>query len=240
MQQFPVPIFSIPAAGGTMQAPEGNLRQGWCPRRETTIHDKLKIAYDLGRSMSMRSTAMDTGWSKSLVGKVATQIHNPPKQGTYKQNMDKQLEDHYICFSLLQEPELCFRKLAARAQKIGIQISASTICRRVNEMGFKSQKQQRTEKLTQRQKDRRVNFAKTVKESSLMRLPWVFSDECMVCINPQLKKVKVWPGLDIPSKWTGYSGYLKKVMVWACIRPNFKSRLRVDGSLTAEGYIRML
>ena len=102
-------------------------------------------------------------------------------------------------------------------------------------------KVQRKERLTQKHKKRRVDFSENIEGSELRSQPWMFTDECIVCSNPQLGTVKVLKGLNIPEKWEEYEGYPRKCMIWAYILPGFKSKLiRVQGTLNAEVYIHLL
>ena len=48
-------------------------------------------------------------------------------------------------------------------------------------------------------------------------------------------------GVNERDRFVEFEGYPAKVMVWACIGPGFKSDLiRVQGTLTAQGYVDML
>ena len=124
---------------------------------------------------------------------------------------------------------------------MGLQTSVTSVNRLALELNFKSVMPQKQEKLTQAQKDYRVTFCNDIRLWFGYYLPWVFTDESMLILNPLKKKLRVLRGVDVYEKFVEVSGYPAKVMVWAAVGPNFKSPLvRVTGNLTANEYQKLL
>ena len=149
---------------------------------------------------------------------------------------------HFVAFALVSNPQTSGRAIAEEAtEKLRVKTSKSTVNRIAQELHFDAVLQQKQEKLSEKQRDYRVHFCTQVRVWWGYYLPWVFTDECMMVLNPVKRRIRVLRGLDNPSKFVEVSGYPTKVMVWGCIGPNFKGPLlRIRGNLNADGYQKLL
>ncbi len=69
----------------------------------------------------------------------------------------------------------------------------------------------------------------------------IFSDESRFCQRDDSRRVWVKRGVYNLSTFTNEKKYEKGIMVWGSIGKNWISPLiRVDGTLTADGYIKLL
>ena len=108
-------------------------------------------------------------------------------------------------------------------------------------MHFDAVYQQKQESLSQTQRDYRVYFCKTITLWSGYMLPWVFTDECMLAVNPERRRLRVLRGVDSPEKFVDVQGYPIKVMVCGCIGQDFRGPLvRISGNLDAIAYQKLL
>ena len=149
---------------------------------------------------------------------------------------------HFVAFCLLVNPLASGRAIAEEAlAKLRVQISKATVNRLAQEMHFDAVYQQKQESLSQTQRDYRVYFCKTITLWSGYMLPWVFTDECMLAVNPERRRLRVLRGVDSPEKFVDVQGYPIKVMVWGCIGQDFRGPLvRISGNLDAIGYQNIL
>ena len=204
------------------------------------VDEMLRIAYDLGRGHSIRELGDEYHRSPSSVHRVkrlaSGEIERIP---TF--SYTRPLLMHFIGYCLLSNPLTTGKEIADRARDVGINTSASTVNRIAKDMSFDSVLSQKQEKLSDKHKLYRVQFCLAVPTSTLKDLPWVFTDETMLVLNPTKKRVRVLRGLDADEKFIDVQGYPHKVMVWAAIGPNFKSELiRVTGTLNAAAYQNLL
>ena len=108
-------------------------------------------------------------------------------------------------------------------------------------MNFKSVFTRKQEKLTYVQKAYRMKFCRRVQKWDGYLLPWVFTDETMLVLNPEKQKIRVIRGVDVDAKFCDVRGYPQKVMVWGAIGHNFKSPLvRISGTMKANDYQNLL
>jgi hypothetical protein len=73
-------------------------------------------------------------------------------------------------------------------------------------------------------------------------LPWFFSDECSIDLNPYRRSVYDIPGIRIAEGiFQDSSKYPIRIMIWGGITRNYKSPLvLVNGMMNAQKYIDML
>ncbi|KAH0795389.1 Transposable element Tcb1 transposase [Histomonas meleagridis] len=120
-------------------------------------------------------------------------------------------------------------------------MSESTVGRISAAIGFKAKYQQLKEKLTENKKEYRVRFAKEIPKTLPYLLPWCFSDECIIALEPYKRKVGVFTGIQCDEQYYEKEGYPIKIMVWGCISKDFKSNLiKIEGNLNAKSYQKML
>ena len=204
------------------------------------VDEMLRIAYDLGSGHSMRAVGGEyhrSPFSVHRVKRLATgDIERIPRL-----SYTRPLLMHFITYCLLSNPLTTGREIAERARDVGIDTSASTVNRLAKEMSFDSVLSQKQEKLSDTHKLYRVQFCTAIPMSPYQNLPWIFTDETMLVLNPNKRRLRVIHGVDVDEKFIDVKGYPHKVMVWAAIGPNFKSDLiRVTGTLNALSYQNLL
>ena len=80
--------------------------------------------------------------------------------------------------------------------KFDFHVSLTSICRITSELNILNKFQKPKEKLTVKQKENRLNFAKNFLSSPFYNLPIVFTDESMIALEPFRKKIKIIPLLN--------------------------------------------
>lgn len=209
-------------------------------KRKMTVNDMLKIAWKLGEHQSIRAVAAGSPWSPSSVHRV--------RQRTLAGTDDRDAVDisrgllaHFVAFSLFKNPLATGRSMFEAASEVGFKTSVATVNRIALEMSFKSVFTQKQEKLTMPQMAYRVWFCEQVKLWFGYLLPWVFTDESLLVLNPVKRKIRVVRGVEVDEKFFDVQGYPQKVMVWGAIGRGFKSPLiRVRGTLKAADYQQLL
>ena len=204
------------------------------------VDEMLRIAYDLGSGHSIREVGGEYHRSPSSVHRVK-RLATGDIERIPRLSYTRPLLMHFIAYCLLSNPLTTGSEIAERARDVGIDTSASTVNRVAKEMSFHSVLSQKQEKLSDTHKLYRVQFCTTVPMSSYQSLPWIFTDETMLVLNPNKRRLRVIRGVDVDEKFIDVKGYPHKVMVWAAIGPNFKSDLiRVTGTLNALSYQSLL
>ena len=151
------------------------------------------------------------------------------------------LRFHFVAWHLLKNPMTTNQAISECSKEFEFRMSKSTVGRISKKLGFQSHYQQPKEKLTQKQKNYRVEFATKIRYSFYYQLPWCFSDESMICCEPYRKKVRFIRNIECDNQFMEKQGYPIKLMVWACIGRDFKSNLlRIEGWLNANSYQKLL
>ena len=209
-------------------------------KRRLTVEGMLKAAHLLGQGNKMRDVADSVGFALSSVHMIkqrATGGVIPITEFEY----DRCLLAHFVAFCLFENPLATGRSICDEARKVGLQTSVTSVNRLALELNFKSVMSQKQEKLTETQKIYRVKFCDEIRSWFGFCLPWVFTDESMLVLNPSKKRLRVIRGVDVSDKFIDVAGYPAKVMVWAAVGRDFKSPLvRVTASLTAKEYQLLL
>lgn len=201
----------------------------------------LKVAFRLGRGEAMRDIGSSINRSPTTVYNIKTRATDDKE---YLEIFDytRAILAHFVAFCLFTNPQASGRSISEQAlAKLHVETSRSTVNRLSQEMHFDAVLQQKQEKLTQSQKDYRVYFCAAVRLWWGYGLAWVFTDECMLVLNPVKRRLRVLRGLDTPEKFVEVSGYPTKVMVWGCIGRDFRGPLlRISGNLDAIAYQKLL
>ena len=204
------------------------------------MSDKLKVAFEAGRGRTYREIEENTGISKSSVGRIISLMKNDHIE-TGKIDMISPLRYHFVAMHLLDNPFNTYGDISRLSNEFEFKMSISTVSRIARAMGFKARYQQPKEKLTEAQKRYRIEFATNIKKTFYFMLPWCFSDESMLCLEPYRKKIRIIPSVQCEEQFFEKQGYPIKVMVWGCIAKNFKSELlKIEGKLDANSYQKLL
>ena len=209
-------------------------------KHRLTITEMMQIAYDCGSGLSDRQTAKNRQHSPSTVGRIRKEVTG---EIVRRINFDgfPVLLSHFVAFSLLANPSATGQTIAEAAREAGLETSKASINRVAEKIHFHCIIKQKTERLTQRHKEYRLYFAENIVTWTGFYLPWVFTDESMLILNPVRKRIRVIRGLECEQKYVAMMGYPIKLMVWGAIARNFKSPLvRIEGKVTATTYQNML
>ena len=209
-----------------------------------SIDDMLKAAFSLGTGHSIRDVCQELSPPRSpaTIHKLKQRAMGCFEKKETAEDYTRPILGHFIAFCLFTNPEATGKEMAEKARTLlGIEVSKATVNRIAKEMHFDSVLSQKQEKLTPEQKAYRVHFCLSIPNWNSFNLPWIFSDETMIVLNPQKRRVRIIRGVDAPGKYIETVGYPTKLMVWGAIGLNFKSDLiRITGTLNAQGYQNLL
>ena len=209
-------------------------------KRYMSIDDMIKAAYHLGNGATIRDVASSVNRSPTAVHRVK-QLAEGRVAMREELNFDRVLLSHFVAFCLLENPMASGNSICRAAGQIGLQTSTASVNRIAHELHFASYFTQKQESLTKEQKVYRVEFCRKIQLWQGFLLPWVFSDETMLVLNPTKSRIRIIRGIDSEAKYISVRGYPAKLMVWAAVGKDFKSPLvRVTASLTAIGYQHLL
>ena len=217
----------------------------FCPapspnKGQMTLDEMIKAAYQLGNGGKIRDVSHSTRRSPTSVHRVK-QVAEGRVLFRAELNYDRVLLSHFVAFCLFENPMTTGSNISTMAQQIGLETSTSSVNRLARDMKFVSVFTQKQEQLTEQQKRYRVEFCRGIQLWFGFFLPWVFTDETMLVLNPTKKRVRIIRGVDSESKFIDVKGYPAKLMVWAAISRDFKSSLiRIRGGLTAIEYQNLL
>ena len=211
-------------------------------KRFLPLDKMLQLAFDAGSGLSARKSAQRRKCSPTTPSKIAKRVtkEEVPILGPVPEHekiYSRQILRHFVVFRLLENPCATGRDIADAAKAKGLKTSKSTVNRLASDMKFTTVTTQKTEKLSDRQKEYRVYFAENVFTWTGFYLPWLFTDETMLVLNPEKRRLRVIRGVEHEDKYVKSVGYPLKLMVWGAISRNFKSPLvRIDGHVTAQVY----
>ena len=209
-------------------------------KRHLTVDDMLRAAHQLGQGGKICAVAHSVSTSPTSVHRIkqrATGRVTVLREYEY----DRSLLAHFVAFCLFENPLATGQAIAEEARKIALETSVTSVNKLASDLSFKTLMTQKQEKLSEAQKEYRVQFCDNIKFWIGYYLPWIFTDESMIVLNPLKRKLRVIHGMDVPQKYIDVIGYPTKVMVWAAVGRDFKSALvRVTGILNANEYQRML
>lgn len=209
-------------------------------KQAMSIEDMLRASYLLGHGEKIRDVARSVSSSPTSIHRVkqrATGRVVTVKEWEY----DRAILAHFIALCLLENPRATGQSIFHEATKLGLKTSVTSVNRIAIELNFRLVMTQKQEKLSSEQKAYRVKFCNDIRLWFWYNLPWVFTDETMLVLNPVKKRIRVIRGLDVDDKFMEVSGYPAKVMVWAAVGRDFKSPLvRVTNTLNATEYQKLL
>jgi inhibitor of nuclear factor kappa-B kinase subunit alpha len=154
------------------------------------------------------------------------------------------LVEHFVLFALLEDPTRTVRDISYWMLRINLPFSVgkTSVSKVIHALNIRIGDSIKKPQLTDKQIFRRLQFVVEIRQDSRYHLPWFFSDECMIDLNPYRRTVYRVPGIRTAEKiYQEYKKHPIHVMIWGGIAANYKSPLlRVDGYITAERYIQML
>ena len=205
-----------------------------------SLDDMIQVAFDLGSGMSARQTASKHHRSPTTVGNVRKRALGFAGE-TVQIDIMTAFLSHFVTFCLLVNPLATGEGISELAQSVGLFTSKTSVNRIAQNLKFRSIIAQKTEPLSQRHKEYRTYFSENIFTWVGFHLPWVFTDETMLVLNPTRKRIRVIRGVETDEKYVATSGYPVKVMVWGAISRDFKSPLiRIEGKVTADAYQNIL
>ena len=212
-----------------------------CPNKfYMSLDEMIQVAFELGSGMSGRQAAAKHHRSPTTVGKVRKRALGEVTE-MVEIDMSAALLSHFVAFTLLHNPLATGEAISEAAKALGLRTSKTSVNRIAEKLNFRNIIAQKTEPLSQRHKEYRTYFAQNIMTWTGFYLPWVFTDESMLVLNPTRKRIRVIRGIETEQKYVATKGYPVKVMVWAAIARDFKSPLvRIEGKVTAEAYQKML
>jgi hypothetical protein len=109
-------------------------------------------------------------------------------------------------------------------------------------MNIKVKKAIKRPMLTDQHVTDRMQFATDMSTDIRHTLPWFFTDECAIDLNPYRRSVYAIPGMKTAEKiFQEYTKHPIHIMVWGGIARNYKSPLvLVKGTVNAQRYIGLL
>lgn len=178
----------------------------------------LRAARQLGQGGNIRDVACSVSTSPTSVHMVkqrATGRVTVLREHEY----DQSLLAHFVAFCLFENPLATGQAIAEEAPKIALETSVASVNKLASGLSFKTLMTRKQEKLSQAQKEYRVQFSNIIKF-------WIgFLRTSMIVLNPLRRKLRVIHDMDVPEKYIDVIGYPTKVMVWAAVGRDFKSTL---------------
>ena len=209
-----------------------------------SIDDMLKASFSLGAGHSIRDVCQELSPPRSpaTIHRLKQRAMGCLEKKETVEDYTRPILGHFISFCLFTNPMATGKEMAEKARTVlGIEVSKATVNGLAKQMHFDSVFSQKQEKLTPEQKAYRVFFCLSIPNWKSFNLPCIFSDETMIVLNPQKRRVRIIRGVDAPGKFIETVGYPTKLMVWGAIGLNFKSDLiRITGTLNAQGYQNLL
>jgi hypothetical protein len=154
------------------------------------------------------------------------------------------LPEHFILFCLLEDPTRSVREISNLMfnMKLPFSLHKSSISKMIHKLYIKSQKTIQRPSMTEQHIEKRLHFAEKMPLDIRYTLPWFFTDECLILLNPCLKTVYHIPGVRTDDNiFRDLKKHPVQIMVWGGIAHNYKSPLvRVNGTINAEQYIQIL
>lgn len=137
---------------------------------------KFRMAFYSGQQYIQRQIAELTETSKSSVNRVL-QLLDKKEAHEVKYDYETQLRYHFVLFQIISNPFITYRQISNNMSKFDFHVSLTSICRITSELNILNKFQKPKEKLTVKQKENRLNFAKNFLSSPFYNLPIVFTEK---------------------------------------------------------------
>ena len=214
------------------------------PGRDLTAEVKREILTLIHlKNMSVRQIAHITGVSKSTVARMKTMKTTKSKrQGRCGRKLSTTVkEDRILLRSLHKAPLNDAVQLRNEWKAAGVDVSLSTVQRRLRKFQCRSLVPRRVPHLTTNMKRKRLAFAKAHANWTVEKWRSVcFSDESMFeCKGVQKRRVWHVKGTPLPIRQT--VKHPTKVMIWGMISAKGPGRLHVvEGMMNSTQYKKVL
>jgi hypothetical protein len=145
------------------------------------------------------------------------------------------LERHFVIYQLLDSPQTSVRDILNKMGGLNLPLtsSASSIWRHIRSMNILCRETIKRPQLAKRHIKDRLSFSNLPCDDPRFTLPWFFSDECSVELNPYRTDTYRVPGITTAQGiYQDYAKHPIRVMVSEGIAPDYKSELlRGDGNM---------
>jgi hypothetical protein len=148
----------------------------------------------------------------------------PPLKHTYhktlRQRTKNLLRRHFIIYALVENPRRTVRCIALLMQRctLPFAVKKSNISTLIMKMNIHCKWTIKRPKLTQNHIDRRLKWTNRMLQDHRILLPWVFTDEYSIEINPSRCYVYPIPGITPQEQiFQEYEKFPTKVMVWSAM-----------------------
>jgi hypothetical protein len=158
--------------------------------------------------------------------------------------LSEDLAKHFIVYQLIEDPTRSVREISRTMKRCNFvfAVGKSCISRYIARMGITNDATIKRPRLTERHLEAREQFAHGIELDIRYHLPWFFTDESSLDLNPYRRTAYRIPGITtLEGMFQDYTKHPLRIMVWGGIARNYKSPLiLVEGFINAEKYIQML
>jgi hypothetical protein len=151
------------------------------------------------------------------------------------------LAEHFILYTLMQDQSCHVRAIEKKMTQFPFAVARSTISRIIALLKLDYCDTIKRPLMTERHIHNRQFFATGLESDLRYMLPWFFTDECSIDLNPFRDGAYRIPGMQTQQIFQEYGKHPTRIMVWGGIAHGYKSPLiRIEGTLNAEGYRALL
>jgi hypothetical protein len=209
------------------------------------------MAYRSGQGLTDRQIAVEIGCNQSTVTRRLQSVRHPDSyQTSADQNaggkipvMTKWILTHYLLYIVMHDARISCRDIAKRLKEKGFTFLAkkSKISKMLRHLRIIAHLSKKRPVLDENHKAYRAQWCALMKDSELFGIPWVFSDECMIDLNPTRKMVRHVPGTFLEAdQFQEYTGFPKKKMFFGGISIGKRWLVPIDGNVDAEKYVEVV
>ena len=155
--------------------------------KQIDLPTKMRMAFYYGQNDSQRLIAEKTGTSKTSVNRYL-QLLDKKEETSTKIDVKTELKYHFVLYHVLINPYITNRQLSNFSHNFEFNMSQSSVNRIIQSLNIQNRFQKPKEKLTENQKSYRIYFCKEILKNEIYLLPWSFSDETIIALQPFRKK----------------------------------------------------
>jgi hypothetical protein len=158
--------------------------------------------------------------------------------------LEKEIVKHFIVYAIMEDPTRSVRDIEhmMKYRNFHFAVKKSCISNYLAQMKITVAETIKRPLLTPKHKENREHFAEGIEEDERYNLPWLFTDESSIDLNPTRKTAYRIPGIQIQENvYQNYTKHPIRIMVWGGIARDYKTPLiLVKGIINAEKYMQML